>query len=90
MCLKTGKFKDQGQTMPIVYEDDKWQIFFNSTRPGAELFVVAKHNGAEMRMSATRDGIEFTAFNGQTVEPIVVANSIGYRVSRNKPRPRRG
>jgi hypothetical protein len=78
---------DKNKQFPIHFEGNGIVIFSNGS---GEIFVQAEENGAEMRMSASRDGIEFTAFGGQTVEPIVVANSIGWRVSKKKaPVPRR-
>jgi hypothetical protein len=77
---------DENEQLPIHFEKNGMVVYSNHS---GELFVVAKENGAQMRMSASRDGIEFTAFGDQTVEPIVVANSIGYRVRKNTPKRRR-
>ena len=72
---------ENSDQFPILFEGAGVRIYKN---PSNELFIENIGSGVTMRLKASRGGLEFTAFDGGvTVQPMVVANSIGWRVSRD-------
>lgn len=67
---------------PILAEVRGVRVYKN---PSNEIFIENIESGVVMRLSASRGGLEFTTFNcgGASCKPIVVANSIGWRVSQD-------
>ena len=67
------------QQLPTIYEGEGVHIFKNQS---GEIFIENIKSGAQMRMSASGDDLNFTTFGGGKIEPMVVANSIGWRVTK--------
>ena len=79
MASQTQRHEDSDQ-FPILFEGRGVRIYKN---PCDEIFIENIETRIVMRLSASQGGLEFTAFNcGAIVEPIVVANSIGWRVGK--------
>ena len=73
------KYAGGNENFPILFEDDHMRVYKN---PANEIFVEDIQSGATMRISSyplLDGGLRFTT-KGR-VEPIPVANMIGWRIS---------
>lgn len=77
--FKHQEFRFGNENFPIVYEDERVQIFLNSSR---EIFIERKDKSkgqkVEMRINAVTDGLEFTT--DSRVDPVRVSNTIGWKL----------
>ena len=64
---------------PTVHKGRNIHIYLNDS---GEIFIKHLESGAEMRMNGDGGSINFTTFGGGEVKPTVVANSIGWRVTK--------
>lgn len=64
------------ESFPVVFENDRIQIYRN---PSNEIFVENKGSGVKIRISADKDVLQFTTHD--RIEPTIVANMIGWRIS---------
>ncbi len=65
---------------PTVHKGRNIHICLN---PTGEIFIKNLKSGVTMRMNGDGGSINFTTFNcGAVLEPVVVANNIGWRVAK--------
>ena len=72
------KYKIDGKNFPILFEDGRVQVYKNPTN---EIFVMDIQSGVTIRINSylySDGGLQFTT-DGR-VEPVRVANMIGWRV----------